>query len=161
MHRQIAKLIIFALCVGSGYAAMQEFRPPKSAFNSRWVVIVNGTTVSEEAGQLALMLMLKNKTARTLWVKVTFSSPESSQSCAIVKKLAPQDAAGYTCLQKEMVTNFDYSISITTYADKALTQNLETTETEMRFRPGNMADIKTWTTPVKMNPLRDLSSFDS
>jgi hypothetical protein len=154
MNRAITQLCVFvgAASILSGCAAPgpTAFRPTKSEFDSQWVEITAGTVIGERGGQPALMLTLNNKADRGVWVKVGFTSPDPSQSCATVKELTPKGSATYTCPQKDIIADVPYPISVATFSDQALTQHLETKQTKMHFRAQDIAAVKAWMTPPKL-----------
>ena len=122
-------VLILNSCATPGSGGL---RPSQSEFDSQWVEIAAGSAYGEIGKPLALMLILKNKTDRALWVHVGFTSPDPAQSCTSAKQLAPKGSATYTCAQRQLVADVPYPISVAAFSDQALTQNLETKQTKLR-----------------------------
>lgn len=147
-----ACMVVCVLSILNGCATpgSDGLRPAKSEFDSQWVEITAGTVTGERGGPPALMLTLNNKTDRSVWVNVGFTSPDPNQNCTTVKELAPKASATYTCPQKEIVADVPYPISVATFSDQALTQNLENKQTKMQFGARDIAAMMAWMTPPKL-----------
>ncbi len=155
MNQGIVKagMVLCALFILNGCATTPGpagMRPAKSEFDSQWVEITAGTLIGEKGGQPALMLTLNNKTDRAVWVNVGFTSPDPNQNCTTAMELAPKGSATYTCPQKEIVADVPYPISVATFSDQALTQNLENKQTKMQFGAQDIAAMMAWMTPPQL-----------
>ena len=140
-------VLILNACATPGSGGL---RPSQSEFDSQWVEIAAGSAYGEIGKPLALMLILKNKTDRALWVHVGFTSPDPAQSCTSAKQLAPKGSATYTCAQRQLVADVPYPISVAAFSDQALTQNLETKQTKLQFKAQDLATLMEMVTPPQL-----------
>ncbi len=115
--------------------------PSTRDLGSSWVEIRGGGLVGKEGGARSIVLLLDNKTDQSIWVRVEFRSPDLAQNCTITRQIVARGEGQYACLQKEIVAEKDYPVSVDTFLDEALSDRLESKATKMSFRSQDVAAL--------------------
>jgi hypothetical protein len=154
MPRDFATMVLavagLGVVHGCASPGSDAFRPSKSEFDSAWVEIAVGSATGQRGQGPALLLILKNKTDRALWVDVAFSSPDPARNCTIAKELSSRGSATYTCPQQQLVADVAYPVSVATFSDRALTQNLERKATKLQFKAADLVTFNKLLAPLRL-----------
>ena len=137
-------LIAILLCV-SGIAAAQEqeaTRSPEQELGSSWVELRSGGVVGGQNTPLSIVLLLENKTDQPIWVRVEIRSPDPAQSCTVTRRLIGRSRQPYACLQREIIPDRDYPITVDTFSDEALGDRQESRSTKMHFRAQDVGALQ-------------------
>lgn len=123
-------------------------RPTSRQFSSDWVSISMGGMMQVPGeNEMALNLVLKNKTDKPIWVKVTFNAPAPGEICSDTEKIDPAKTYSFNCPQKTLVANTDYPIEVITYLDGPGSNQVERTFTKFFF---SKRDVKGFDAITKM-----------
>lgn len=144
-RRGVAFAVVVLLL--SGCAGQQATGPGPADFSSKWVEVSSGGVIGGPGGKPELLFTVRNKSERTLWVKVRFAAPSPNPECALSKKLEPGEKAHYPCRQEKMVPDADYPIFVSVHFNEGLTDQAETAQTKMRFSKKDVDWLEKLLTP--------------
>jgi hypothetical protein len=113
-------------------ASDRGFAPSAKEFTSQSLEITFGS-IAAISGRPQLMLNLRNKTDRALWLRVAFQPPAPNLSCTQIQHAEPKQQVDFTCAQDSIISDTDYPIAITVFADSAESDTVENNSTHMRF----------------------------
>ncbi|MFQ5509764.1 MAG: hypothetical protein ACE5FN_10575 [Leptospirillia bacterium] len=126
-------------------------RPTVDEFDSAWVTIDSGGMAGEPGGGVRkLNLLLHNKTAEPIWVRVRFRTPAPNPGCEEVQMIGADQTYLYTCVQQTVVADLDYPVTVESFGDAKLGRALEQRETRMRFGKQGIAALEAFIAPVDM-----------
>jgi hypothetical protein len=97
------------------------------------VEMLDGGLLLSRSGEPELGLTLINKLDRTLWINVSFQTPNGLTDCLLSKELSPQAEHVYVCPQPRVQTETPYRVQIMIYNNLQQTQLLDELETQFRF----------------------------
>ena len=143
---QTLLVVLLTVAVDIG-AAQATDAVSRHDFKSKWLKITGGGMTGEKGGKPVIILQLKNKKRKPLWVKVHFDVPGLYQDCEATKKFMPKGKAFYDCPQEEIVADTDYPILINIYSDENLTSLVEENSTKMKFSKRDVDALLAWLAP--------------
>lgn len=102
------------------------------------VAVLNVGLLASRNGTPELGLTLINNTAKTLWGRVYFRTPESVEDCLLIKELEPAKEYFYRCSQSSLYAE-DYRVDVEVFADAEQDTRLDTISTTVVF---NQTDLQ-------------------
>jgi hypothetical protein len=101
--------------------------------------------VSQSGGKLEIVLSMRNKAERTLWVRVGIT--DGTRDCVATYELWVHTSASHECPQLAILPDTDYPVTVTSYTDAALSQQLEARRATMRFPAAELAAMTKYLAP--------------
>lgn len=126
-----------------------QFRAPKN-FRSQSVEIKMGGLTTTPDSRPQLLLMLSNKTDRTVWLGVHFTPPAPNAGCDEAKRVESKQEVMFACAQDSVIADVDYPLAVTVFTDSALTDTVEASSTQMRFGRKDLIAFGEWAEARKL-----------
>ncbi len=134
---------IIATVIPAAVWGQVQFRAPKD-FRSQSVEIKIGGLTTTPDSRPQLLLMLSNKTDRTLWLGVRFTPPAPNAGCDETKRVESKQEVMFACAQDSVIADVDYPLAVTVFADSALADTVEASSTQMRFGRKDLIAFGEW-----------------